>query len=272
MSIQLNIATFFFLAAIVMSCDESPKGVSIQFDKVEVDSGMVNDFSKVLTKADSIVNESILAHGGDGYDHANYSFVFREGKYSFENNDDQFMYKVESVNDKGHQIVDVLDNNQLIRYIDGEEKDVFEKDVVKYKNALNSVVYFATLPHKLNDQAVNKSYKGCVFIEGENYDVIEVTFNQEGGGQDHDDEFCYWINSSTKMMDYMAYTYRVNGGGVRFRSAYNRRIVDGIAFQDYINFKADVGTPLANLPMLYEAGKLKELSKIITEKVINLNP
>ena len=68
-------------------------------------------------------------------------------------------------------------------------------------------------------------------------------------------------------MDYLAYNYKVNGGGVRFRSSYNRRNVGGIIFQDYINYKAEVGTPLKDLPTLYENDKLKEVSRIDTENV-----
>ena len=62
----------------------------------------------------------------------------------------------------------------------------------------------------------------------------------------------------------------MNGGGVRFRSAYNSRNVGGIIFQDYVNYKAEMGTPLGDLPKLFEQGRLKELSKIDTENVINL--
>jgi hypothetical protein len=58
---------------------------------------------------------------------------------------------------------------------------------------------------------------------------------------------------------------------VRFRTAFNTRVIDGLTFQDYINYEAPIGTPLKDLPKLYEQGKLKELSKILTEDVINNN-
>ena len=73
-------------------------------------------------------------------------------------------------------------------------------------------------------------------------------------------------------MNYMAYSYHTNDGGVRFRSAYNPRTVDGIRFQDYVNWEAPIGTPLEELPKLYENGQLKELSKIETEAVQNQEP
>ena len=66
------------------------------------------------------------------------------------------------------------------------------------------------------------------------------------------------------------YKRQVNGGGVRFRAAYNTRTVGGILFQDYVNYKAPVGTPLADLPVLYEKEELKKLSVIATESVVKL--
>jgi hypothetical protein len=147
--------------------------------------------------------------------------------------------------------------------------ELSEKDIEKYTGALNSVIYFATLPHKLKDDAVHKKYIEEITINGSNYDVIEITFSQEGGGEDFDDEYYYWINQDTRKIEYLAYNYQVNGGGVRFRQAFNTRVVEGITFQDYINYKAPVKTPLKELPVLFEQGKLKELSKIITENIVN---
>ena len=132
------------------------------------------------------------------------------------------------------------------------------------------MVYFATLPHKLKDPAVNKSYKGTTTIKGKTYHVLQISFNEEGGGVDHEDIYHYWINTETNYIDYLAYNFIVNGGGVRFRSAYNPRTVDGIRFQDYVNYKAPKGTPLADLPGLLEKGELKQLSLIETEEVKNL--
>jgi len=89
-----------------------------------------------------------------------------------------------------------------------------------------------------------------------------VTFDQEGGGVDHEDVYVYWVHKQDMTVDYLAYSYQVNGGGVRFRSAYNRRKIGGIIFQDYINYKHDKDTPVSSLDALYETGKLTELSKI----------
>ena len=228
-----------------------------------------NSSSSSLSQADIILKKSIEAHGGSKYKNAHYSFIFRKKYFTFKNNQDQFTYTSTSEKD-GIKIVDILENGNLKRKINGVEIQLSEKDKIRYSGGVNSVIYFATLPYKLQDKAVRNSYKGTTTVKGKTYDVLEIKFNQEGGGQDHDDVFHYWVNQENHVIDYLAYNYQVNGGGVRFRSAYNSRKVSGIIFQDYVNYKAEVGTPLEDLPKLYEEGKLKELSKIETEKVINL--
>lgn len=224
---------------------------------------------KVQKKAGQILAKTIKAHGGKKYDIAHYGFVFRKNKYTFKNNHAEYEYTVTSEKE-GDKIVNTLNNNGLTRTINGETVTLTEQNIKKYTGALNSVIYFATLPHKLTDPAVNTAFRGETTIKGKTYDVLEVTFNEEGGGQDHDDEFYYWINQKTNRIDYLAYNYQVNKGGVRFRSAYNPRVIDGILFQDYVNYKAEVGTPLADLPALFEKEELKKLSLIETEEVMHL--
>ncbi|WP_299676089.1 DUF6503 family protein [uncultured Tenacibaculum sp.] len=222
-----------------------------------------------LSEGDEIINQAIKAHGGELYTSAHYSFIFRKNEYSFKNSGNSYTYTVKRKTEN-KVIEDVLNNGTISRTINGESTALNERDKLRYSEALNSVIYFATLPYKLNDAAVNKEYKGEVTIKNETYKVVQVTFNQEGGGKDFEDQFYYWINSKTNTVDYLAYNYKVNNGGVRFRSSYNKRNVGGVIFQDYINYKAEVGTPLSDLPKLYEENKLKELSKIVTENVVNL--
>jgi len=220
-------------------------------------------------KAVKIIEEAIDAHGGALYDQADYSFIFRKKEYRFTNNKDQFTYTVKTTN-KGKQIEDFLINGQFERHVNQEKITLSQKNRNKYAEALNSVIYFATLPYKLKDKAVNKKFIETITIKGKSYNVVEITFDEEGGGKDHDDVFYYWVNQNDQKVDYLAYKYHVNGGGVRFRSAYNRRVIDGITFQDYVNWKAPVDTALKKLPALYEQNQLKELSNIKTENIINL--
>ena len=222
------------------------------------------------SKAALILEKTIKSHGGDLYNTANYSFVFRGDAYYFKNNNESYEYSKRSEKEKT-VIQDFLKNDALTRVVNGDTIKLSEPKIKRATGGLNSVIYFATLPYKLNDKAVNATYVGETTIKGEDYTILGITFSKEGGGDDFEDQFHYWINTKTNKIDYLAYNYQVNGGGVRFRSAYNRRVIDGITFQDYINHKAKLNTALQDLPKLYEAGELKELSKIKTENIINLN-
>jgi hypothetical protein len=262
-----HVFSLFIAVLSIIACESKEKSTSQ--DIVTVTNTSQKETPKTLDKATKILQETIKVHGGDLYDQAEYEFIFRDKKYTFKNNGTNYTYTVESSKDNTTTL-DVLANGSFSRKVNNQPVTLSDKKENSAKNAVNSVIYFATLPHKLNDPAVNTTFVEATTIKGKKYDVLKVTFNEEGGGDDHDDEYHYWINQETKKIDYLAYNYQVNGGGVRFRSAYNVRVVDGITFQDYINYKAEVGTPLKELPALYEQGNLKELSKIETEKVINL--
>lgn len=264
-STQLFLGILLFISLI--ACKSDKKSTSENTITITETSTQVTP--KTEDKAEKIIQETIQSHGGKLYDSAYYEFVFRGKTYRFKNEENHFLYEVESTKD-GKTIVDVLDNGTFSRFVNDIPVELSEKEKASAIGAINSVIYFATLPHKLNDAAVNKKYVEETTIKGQKYDVIQITFKKEGGGKDFDDEYQYWIHQNTKKVDYLAYNYQVNGGGVRFRSAYNSRIVNGITFQDYINYKAEVGTPLKALPALYEAGKLEEISRIETQNVINL--
>lgn len=221
--------------------------------------------SEPMAPAGQLLARTLAAHGGDRYETAHFAFRFRDRAFSFRNEGGGFLYT--SVrNMDGEIIQDALRNGSFVRTINGVEQELTEKQVGSYSAALNSVIYFATLPHKLTDPAVNLTHLGEQRIRGKDYEVLGVTFDEKGGGTDHDDEFHYWINREGTI-DYLAYNYKVNGGGVRFRAAYNPRRVGGVLFQDYVNYKAPVGTALMDLPGLYEAEALVELSRIETEEI-----
>ncbi|WP_405379761.1 DUF6503 family protein [Maribacter sp. LLG6340-A2] len=252
------------LCLVNVNCKEQPK------EAIKGNGGEQVELENDADNVDVIVKRAVEAHGGPLYDTAHYQFVFRNKLYTF-NNKKGYTYTVHFIDSIGNRTADYLINGTLERTINEKAVALSKKDIAKYSNALNSVIYFATLPHKLLDSAVIKEHVGHAIIKEEQYDVVKVTFEQKGGGEDFDDIFMYWINKNSHYIDYLAYSYNVNGGGVRFRSAYNPRTVDGIRFQDYINWEAPVGTSLIALPALFEKGTLKELSRIETEDVQNLD-
>ena len=221
---------------------------------------------KSISKADSILNLTFEAHGISNFSDHHISFDFRNRTYSISPAGNSFEYGLE-FEKEGHIYQDHYTDTSFVRSIDGATIELTEEDKNKYSSSLNSVLYFATLPLKLKDKAVILTYKGEANVKGNAYSKLQVTFEKEGGGTDHDDAFMYWINSKSKRIDYFAYSYNVNEGGVRFRVAINPKTKSGILFQDYENYKATVGTALEDLPLLYEQDSLELLSLIVTENI-----
>lgn len=213
-------------------------------------------------KATTIIEKSIQAHGGEMYQQAKIDFDFREKHYQYINKSGRFEYSRTFKDSAGQEIQDILTNEGLIRTINGKKMDLTEEEVYKYSYSLNSVIYFMFLPFKLRDPAVVKEYLGEESIKGKKYHKILVYFKQEGGGEDFQDKYVYWINTEDFFIDYFAYSYIVNKGGTRFRAAFNRREVEGITFQDYHNLGAEVDTDVKIMGKLFEKGELKEISEI----------
>lgn len=214
-------------------------------------------------KAQLIVNECIEAHGGKAYESFDISFDFRDKHYNLKNTNGNFIYERIGKDSISNEIKDVFTNEKLERFIAGKKIELADSMAEKYKNSINSVAYFTLLPKPLNDEAVNKTYIGEGQIGGQKYHKIKVTFNKEKGGKDHDDEYIYWINQSTKTMDYFVYSYSVDGGGIRFREAIKSEKIGNIRFQDYINYApTDSSYTLENMDKAFSDGKLQEFSRI----------
>ncbi len=214
-----------------------------------------------------IVNKTIQLSGGDKYIEAMIEFDFRDVHYKGKKSKDDLKLTRRFKSEEG-EVYDIMTKDFFQRSIKGKRIELEDSLIEKYRNSINSVFYFARLPYGLNDEAVKKRYLDEVSIGGNEYHKIEVTFDQNGGGKDFKDVFVYWVNTSTYKVDYFAYFYEVDGGGLRFRKAYNERFVEGIRFVDYVNYKANPEEhSLFELGRLYEKDELKELSRIELKNV-----
>ena len=238
------------LSAFVMACSSPQKT-----EKAEPKS-----------KVQEIVDEAIAFHGMEGLNNAEFSLTFRNIDYTYKNNNGMFEYTRTQTDSIGQTVFDVMNNDGLVRLTDGDTTEITEEK--RAARSVNSVIYFFRLPFGLNDDAVNKAYVGEREMKGKTYYEVKVTFAQEGGGEDFDDVFLYWFDKEDYSMDYLAYLYHTDEGGMRFREAINSRRVNGVMIQDYINLKPeDERMDIMNIAELYNAGELQVLSEIINEDV-----
>ncbi|MDF0705958.1 DUF6503 family protein [Flagellimonas okinawensis] len=228
--------------------------------------GCKQEPKKELT-VQEIVDNSIADSGGKMFNDYKVTFDFRDKSYTSENVEGQRVFKRISDLDST-QIVDVKRADDFERYMNDSLVMVHDTMAVKYANSINSVHYFVRLPYGLNDAAVNKELLGKETIKNKEYYKVKVTFDQQGGGDDFEDTYLYWFDIESFKPDYLAYDFHVNGGGQRFRKAYNERYINGIRFVDYENYKPKTdGLDILEIGQLFDKGELELLSKIELENI-----
>jgi hypothetical protein len=216
-----------------------------------------------LTDPQKIIDKSIEVAGGEKYLNTTIEFNFRGRHYIAKRNGGSFSYE-RIFQDSIGTIRDIVSNKGHIREINGMMEVLPDSMSVKYTASTNSVIYFALLPYGLNDPSVRKKYLGDTMIENKIFYKVEITFEQEGGGEDFQDVFQYWINREDFTIGYMAYSFSENDEtSLRFRKAINTRKVNGVQFYDYINYKPKANSvKMEELELLFTKGELEELSKI----------
>ena len=220
-----------------------------------------------VTKADSIVVRAIELHGGDRFEATETEFDFRDWHFKVWRDGGMFEY-TRTYSDSSGQIVEVMDNEGFSRTADGLPYEMTEREWNIWTEAVMANVYFTFLPYKLTDPAVIRQMLDPVTIEGQPYQTVEITFEEEGGGRDWEDRFLFWFHELDGTMDYFAYYYTLRGTS-RFRKLINEREIGGIVFADHENYNADtLGFNLEHAPAKFEAGELELASNVILENIV----
>jgi len=236
---QISALSLVLIASILSSCKERP------------------------LDAQQIIDNAIKAYGGSKLYRSDIEFDFRDKHYRTYNNDGKISYERMFEDDSLGSIHDVLNNNVFTRRVSGKKVNLDEDWTGRYTSSVNGVIYFFRIPFNLNDPAVNKKLIEPGTVRGKEYYKVYVSFEEEGGGKDFDDDFIYWINKETFVIDYFAYSYSTDGGGKRFREMINPREIDGLKVVDYINYKPkDLEVPLELFDQYFEEEGFEELSRI----------
>lgn len=240
-------------------------------------SGCIEDSSKAttvtvpaLSKADSVINNAILAHGGENFNPSHIQFDFRDKHFDITYAGGEYSFTRIYSNDEGVAVSETLNNEGITALHNNNQLQLLTREAQKIvREQINSVVYFALVPYRLNDEAVQKKHLGETIVRDEKYNQIEVTFSAENGGPDFEDRYVYWIHQTHHTVDYLAYDYHTNETGTRFREAVNVRTVNGIRFADYINYKSDlkVGDPIETYGALLENNAVTQVSEINLENI-----
>ncbi len=217
--------------------------------------------------ADQIIEKAVERHGGGRYDNMLLQFDFRDRHYRAKISDGEYVYERTFQSDNGW-VTDIWSNKRFKRLIDEKEIKLDREDLSSYRTATNSVIYFALLPFNLDDPVVNRQLMRSVEIKGQPYYKVEITYGETGSEKESfESVYIYWIHKENFTMDYLAYAFNINGGGVRFREAFNKREVEGILFQDYINYTIKKDYPAQELDYAFLTDQLELVSKIELENI-----
>jgi hypothetical protein len=206
--------------------------------------------------ADEIIQKCITQHGGEKYNTLQTKFNFRENTYTVQHQNGLFTYS-KILNDS---TIDILTNDGFTRFVNQQKFTMDSIKAFQAKEALNSVIYFSLLPYGLNGPAVYKKLLGEYAVGQKKYYVIQITFDANGGGTDYEDVFYYWIEKEYFSLNYFAYVYHTNGGGVRIRAAKDIQKVNGVVFQNYDNYKMNEENP--NFDAIQKALQNQQITKV----------
>lgn len=217
--------------------------------------------------AQQIIDKTIEASGSAKVKNVTLHFDFRDMSYRAIRENGIFELS-RTFKEGDSVIIDKLSNNGFVREINGKTIKISDSLANVYSESVNSVHYFSVLPFGLNDKAVNKKLIGEAKLKTDNYYKVLITFDKEGGGVDYEDEFIYWINKSDFHIDYLAYTFHVNGGGIRFREVTKESFIEGIRFVNYNNYKPKSDSvKISKLENLFLKDELEKVSEINLENI-----
>jgi hypothetical protein len=217
--------------------------------------------------AQEVLDKAIARHGFDITNDFEVEFEFRNNH--FQANLSDMSYVLKRVSKDDNQVIeDVISGESLVHKVNNEPVKLDSEKMWQTSSDTRSVVYFALLPYGANDGAISKQLMPSIKIKGEPYYKVEVTYKNNGGGENFENVFVYWIHQKNYTVDYLAYSYFINGGGVRFREAINQREVNGIRFQDYVNYTIGKDFPAHELDYAFQTGQLKEISRIVLDDVV----
>lgn len=222
-----------------------------------------NDVQDEPFTSAEIIDNAIKYSGKEKVKNHKIEFIFRDKVYLSEGICGQF--KLTRI-DTALNVKDVFYKNQLDRTVNGQNIRLVDTVATKIKSAINSVNYFVHLPYRLKDKAVMAERLADDSINGKIYYQLEVKFKESGGGEDFQDVYRYWFDREDFSMDYLAYKFYTNDGGLRFRIKTAEKKLNGIVFQDYDNLKPKTkNVRLSTLSEAFQNNKLKKVSDIITK-------
>ena len=217
-----------------------------------------------------IVTRAIEHHGGEAYrgSETELDVCSKSGCFHVvaRVDGDRFAYTVSGKSDDprrevrwSNDVLEVRENGAAVAIEPGKEQ--------RYRDWAMARVYFCFLPYRLDDPSVIQHDRGLIEWDGRRLHKVKVTF-EPGTSTDAGDEYLYWFDPETARLEYFAYSYDDDGGGLRFRRAVRHRRVGGLLFFDQENLGVEgPGLSVEAIDPAYVQSRMRHISTVRLEAI-----
>ena len=216
------------------------------------------------------IDQAIAHHGGELYrqSETELDVCSRSGCYDVlaRIRGDAFAYEVSGAASGAERHVRWT-SDELTLSVNGVPTPIAPAEEKRLCDWVMARVYFPFLPYRLNDPSVLKQDLGFEKWNGNRLRKVKVTF-ESGTSTDANDEYLYWLDPESGRVEQFAYSYEVNGGGLRLRQATDFRRVGGLLFSDQINLGIDgAGLSVDLITPSYVKEKMRHISTVRLKNV-----
>ena len=224
---------------LVFSCSTDKNQQNTQTDDT-------TETSENLSKAEAIVVEMIDAIGGmdalQRLSDVEYTYIYESPEGDRDVSKERYMFDGEyswaeylersekMMPDYQGTIVQSYNGDTTTTTVDG--KQLSSPEIDKRSDFLRKTnFYWFTMNFKLLDPGVNLEYKGVRPYNDINYDIVDVTFDNQTG--DVQDQYLLYINPETKLIDQFLFTVKDYGIEQPFMMRVKYEEVDGVKLTTY---------------------------------------
>jgi len=204
-----------------------------------------------VVDADTLLENTINAHGGNLYKNSIISFKFKSFNYTLKRDDNDYEYQM--IREEKDVLKEAKTFNGGFEYFeDGEQKELSARLSSMFTNRINSMAYWIYIPYEFSTNDAIKEYIGKDVLRGNEYHKLKITYRQFEGLPEDDRIYILWIDTKKFEIDFVAVGNLNDTNGKKFYAAGNKRKIKGMLFSDYemyntktkskeINFE-DLGT------------------------------
>jgi hypothetical protein len=229
--------------------------------------GEHTDTKEPTPDASIILNDVILAYGGDVVKQATRKMTIGNKNYSIMNSGYNYEYKV-SGKDSVNTYADVLSNTTgYHRFINEEELATQDGMKSRIVNLLEKHFFLLNIPYSFSDNFLKKEYVQETSYKENDYHVLSLSYKALNG-KPTPGQYMVYVNKATYLIDYVIALGNFNDTVVQIIAFDGEKRVKNILFRDMTKYS--ISRSYFNTPDLYYIMENKNLVTMLVSKLENI--